>query len=196
MPLKKALAQGARFFANAATEQNVIISGALFFLSYSILRRTNAAFFPDEALAFAPDWTFAFGYPASKVLSLEIDSLYLIGATLANLVAIASFGFLSASIVSWAAESLGGEMGQNLVALNQIPAFNAFQHIAESIFFTAGAVTDNSDLAGLAGSLSDMRSLTAILSLVLTGVAAVQFLRIWIVSIGRDGRQKIAKKAQ
>ncbi|KAJ3024817.1 UNVERIFIED_CONTAM: hypothetical protein HDU68_007760 [Siphonaria sp. JEL0065] len=187
------LKRAAHKLSSAATEQNVIIAGAIFFFSYSALRRSNAAFFPDNALAFAPDWTLKYGYSAETVLATNIDPVYLIGATIVNLIAIASFGFLSTSIVSWATETLG-ESGKHLVFLNVIPGFNALQHTSEAILFLAAVLTQNTEYATLAGIVSEMRTYSSIGSLVLASIASIQFLRVWFGAIGRDGRQKIEKE--
>ncbi|KAJ3077328.1 hypothetical protein HDU98_004290 [Podochytrium sp. JEL0797] len=183
------------FLAKAATEQNVIIAGAVFFFSYSILKRTNAAFFPEErALAFAPDFSLVFGYSADQVLANdELNPLFLALATLVNLISISSFSFLGSSVISWAVESVG-KAGENFLVVNQLPVVNGVQHMVEAVLFTAAILTSNSEFARLAGMLSQMRSIIAIGSLIITSVAAVQFLGVWFKSIGRDGRQKIEKK--
>ncbi|KAJ3296916.1 hypothetical protein HDU79_005276 [Rhizoclosmatium sp. JEL0117] len=171
MPFSKTLAK-------AASEKNVILASIAFFITFSILKRTNALYFPENALAFSPDFSTVFGYGADDV-SAEINPAILAALTAVNVISIAAFGFLESSVTSWAVESLGSSA---LLVVNQLPVVNALQHIAEA------------EYAGLAGMLSQMRSIIAIGSLALAAISSVQFLRTWFTVIGRDGRQKIAKK--
>ncbi|KAI9348071.1 hypothetical protein BDR26DRAFT_931150 [Obelidium mucronatum] len=179
MPFSKSIAK-------AASEQNVIIAGALFFVSYSLLKRSNAAFFPDNALAFAPDWAARYGYSADEVMATNINELYLIAPS----PLLVSWDH---SVITWAAESLG-KVGKSFLIINQLPAFNAVQHIGEAVLFTAAILTQNAEFAAYAGTISQMRSIMSLGCVVLTAIASAQFLRVWIKSIGRDGRQKIEKK--
>ncbi|KAJ3023137.1 UNVERIFIED_CONTAM: hypothetical protein HDU68_008762 [Siphonaria sp. JEL0065] len=181
--------------AKTASETNVIIAGAFFFFSYSLLKRSNAAYFPENAYAFAPDWNGRFGYSGEDVLAVTVDQSILIGATIANIISIISFGFLGSSVVTWACETIGAR-GKGFLVLNQLPIFNALIHTVEAGLFSAAILYENPELATYAGSSSEKRYFTAIGCLVLTGLASIQFLRVWIKSIGRDGRQKIEKKEQ
>ncbi|KAJ3024819.1 UNVERIFIED_CONTAM: hypothetical protein HDU68_007762 [Siphonaria sp. JEL0065] len=181
------------FLAKAASEKNVIIAGALFFFSHSLAKRANATYFPAGALALAPDWNSRFGYSADEVMAVNVDQLVLIGAAIVNIISMISFGFLGSSVVTWASESLGAS-GKSFLVVNQLPMINALQHTLEAAFFTAAILTNTVDFAGFAGTISQMRSITALGCLVLTALASLQFLRVWVKSIGRDGRQKIEKK--
>ncbi|ORY33258.1 hypothetical protein BCR33DRAFT_856320 [Rhizoclosmatium globosum] len=183
MPFSKTLAK-------AASEKNVILASIAFFITFSILKRTNALYFPENALAFSPDFSTVFGYGVDDV-SAEINPAILAALTAVNVISIAAFGFLESSVTSWAVESLGSSA---LLVVNQLPVVNALQHIAEAVLFSAALLTNNSEYAGLAGMLSQMRSIIAIGSLALAAISSVQFLRTWFTVIGRDGRQKIAKK--
>ncbi|KAJ3238288.1 hypothetical protein HDU81_008112 [Chytriomyces hyalinus] len=186
--------------SKAASELNVCIAGAIFFASYSILKRTNAVLFDEHPLAFSQDLSLAFGYSTEQVLrtanAISSSAVPLVvAASVANVAAILSYAFLGSAMISWACESLG-TAGQGAKPINQFPVVNGAIHFVEAVLVTAALLTAASgdEFAALASVISNSRSVVAVVTLVLGAVATAQFLWVWCKSIGRDGRQKIEKQ--
>ncbi|KAI8837484.1 hypothetical protein BJ741DRAFT_603608 [Chytriomyces cf. hyalinus JEL632] len=182
----------------AATERNVCIAGAVFFLAYSVLKRTNVVLFEEHPLAFSQDLSLVFGYSAEQVVraanSISASATPLvIAAAIANVLAILTYAFLGSAMVSWACDSLG-KAGQGVKFANQLPFINGALHLAEAALVTVGLLTVSDELSALASTVSGARSAIAIATLVLGALATGQFLWVWCKSIGRDGRQKIEKQ--
>ncbi|KAJ3253925.1 hypothetical protein HDU77_004315 [Chytriomyces hyalinus] len=184
--------------STAASERNVCIAGAIFFVSYSILKRTNAALFDEHALAFSQDLSLAFRYSTEQVLrsanSVSPSAAPLVvAASVANAAAIFSYAFLGSAMVSWACESLGSA-GQGFKPINQFPIINGAIHFVEAVLVTVALLTASDEVSALASMVADSRCVVAVVTLVLGAVATGQFLWVWCKSIGRDGRQKIEKQ--
>ncbi|KAJ3403250.1 hypothetical protein CcCBS67573_g06747 [Chytriomyces confervae] len=182
----------------AATERNVCIAGAVFFLAYSVLKRTNVVLFEEHPLSFSQDLSLVFGYSAEQVvraansISATATPLVIVAA-IANVLAILTYAFLGSAMVSWACDSLG-KAGQGVKFANQLPFINGAMHLAEAALVTVGLLTVSDELSALASTVSGARSAIAIATLVLGALATGQFLWVWCKSIGRDGRQKIEKQ--
>ncbi|KAJ3296915.1 hypothetical protein HDU79_005275 [Rhizoclosmatium sp. JEL0117] len=181
-----------RLITKASTERNVAIAGFVFFTTYAILLRTNAAFFPENPLAFATDFSLPIGYLAEDIFSAEVNPLVLVAVTIVNLVSTVSLGFLQAATIAWAHEAVlgAGKTG----AWVMFPYVNVLHHSVESVLCSGAILTDNEDYADLASFLALNRTLFLKFTLLVTAIAAFVFARGWSTSIGRDGRQKIEKK--
>ncbi|KAI8608975.1 hypothetical protein BC830DRAFT_1173945 [Chytriomyces sp. MP71] len=187
-----------KILSNAASEFNVCVAGAVLFVAYSVLKRTNVFLFDDSAITFGPDFVLAFGYTQTDVLAAANGVAasaqpIVVAAAVANVAAILTYAFLGSAVISWAAESLG-KAGEGFKNANVLPIINGALHAVEAVTLTFGILTVSDELAASAASIAGARYYMAIVTLLLGAAASAQFLWVWIKSIGRDGRQKIEKK--
>ncbi|KAJ3008620.1 hypothetical protein HKX48_008434 [Thoreauomyces humboldtii] len=185
------------------TWTGVLQSGIAQFLALTVVRRGASLILPSNAPHFALESpsTFAFGYAAADVYkTLGTGSAGFKGFLLV-LFAVANFGLIIANAFTLSRLTALGIKSTSTVfpalslptALNLLPFVAAAIHALENLVFLLVLTVSRSDfLAGLAGTLGFARDVVGLACVGVVAATVPVALYEWAMSIGRDGRQKVA----